>query len=79
MGFARADIDKDRCEGHGRCYASFPELFDSDDDGFAEARDVSCPEGTTLDGSLIAAAQGCPEHAIGIIRFGLADDEKAGQ
>ena len=31
----RIVLDRDKCQGHGRCYALAPELFDADDEGYA--------------------------------------------
>ena len=28
-------FDRDACQGHGRCYTLAPDLFDSDDEGYA--------------------------------------------
>ncbi len=30
----RVVIDEERCTGHGRCYATAPEVFAADDDGY---------------------------------------------
>lgn len=55
-------IDQNKCQGHGRCYAIAPDLFDLDEFGHAfisqkefaeESREVA-----------ILAAQNCPENAI---------------
>ena len=27
--------DREKCQGHGRCYALAPELFDADDEGYS--------------------------------------------
>lgn len=57
------EYDRSRCQGHGRCYALAPELFDSDDEGFA----VVLVSGE-LDADQVAAAtlaaDNCPEYAI---------------
>ena len=31
----RVTVDADRCEGHARCWAVCPEVFDLDDEGHA--------------------------------------------
>jgi len=59
----RIVFDRDACQGHGRCYSLAPDLFDSDDEGYAVV---------VLDGDLTAeqegkarlAADNCPEYAI---------------
>ncbi|MEV5647082.1 ferredoxin [Nocardia sp. NPDC052254] len=57
-------IAKDRCMGHGRCYAMAEALLTDDDEGFVAERGTSweVPEGLT--GQAEAAADACPETAI---------------
>jgi len=53
----------EKCQGHGRCYALAPELFESDDYGNAKL----CGDGTVLPGQeedARLAADNCPEFAI---------------
>ena len=53
----------DKCQGHNRCYAIAPELFDVDDYGYAtELGDGTVPPGMEEKAELAAA--NCPEHAI---------------
>lgn len=56
-------VDPDRCQGHNRCYALAPELFDVDDYGNAEAKDggVVPPE---LEVKARVAEANCPEFAV---------------
>ena len=58
-------IDKTRCEGHGRCYVLFPELFDADDmgDGEVRQRDLGTPERIA---DAETAVLNCPERAISL-------------
>ncbi|HVV11256.1 ferredoxin [Amycolatopsis sp.] len=58
----RAVIDADRCEGHARCVARAPELFDVDDEGKSFVLTGEIPP--ELAGAAAAAAQACPERAI---------------
>lgn len=61
----RISVDPARCQGHALCLAAAPELFDSDDDsGHAFVPEPEVPPGLTLEAQ--RAANGCPEHAIGI-------------
>lgn len=61
----RVIIDSDKCQGHNRCYALAPELFDVDDYGTAIARnDGQVPEG--LEAKARLAVANCPEFAISI-------------
>ena len=61
----RVHIDDNRCEGHGRCYALAPELFEPDDIGNGhEVGDGTVPEGMEAKAEL--AVKNCPERAISI-------------
>lgn len=60
-------LDNAKCQGHGRCYALAPELFESDDEGYAVLKvtgDVPCER----EDDAILAADNCPEYAIEIQR-----------
>jgi ferredoxin len=63
----RISVDADKCQGHNRCYALAPELFDVDDYGYASAvgDGVVPPE---LEEKAELAAANCPEYAITITR-----------
>jgi ferredoxin len=59
----RISLDADKCQGHNRCYALAPELFDVDDYGIAVVvGDGSVPTG--LEEKARLAAANCPEFAI---------------
>lgn len=61
----RVRVDDERCEGHGRCYAVAPELFEPDDIGNAVViGDGIVPAELTSKARL--AAENCPEHAVTI-------------
>lgn len=55
-------VDAEKCQGHGRCYALAPDLFDLDENGNALAKDGLVPPGQ-VELAEIAAAN-CPERAI---------------
>jgi ferredoxin len=61
----RVHVDSEKCQGHNRCYALAPDLFDVDDLGFATERGAGevPPE---LEGQARAAVANCPEFAISI-------------
>lgn len=62
----RVKVDSDRCQGHNRCYAIAPELFDVDDLGYAtEIGDGTVPP--ELEDKARLAVANCPEHAIEIV------------
>ena len=56
-------LDREACQGHGRCYALAPDLFESDDEGFAVLLvEGDVPAGREDDARL--CADNCPEFAI---------------
>jgi ferredoxin len=58
-------VDAERCQGHNRCYALAPELFDVDEYGMASAKDDgTVPEG--LEEKARLAEANCPEFAVEI-------------
>jgi ferredoxin len=61
----RVHVDPEKCQGHNRCYALAPELFDVDDLGNAfELNDGIVPEG--LEDKARSAVANCPEYAISV-------------
>lgn len=59
-------INQNRCQGHNRCKAIAPELFELDDFGNArEAGDGRVPPGMEEKSALARA--NCPETAIEIV------------
>ena len=61
----RVRVDNEKCQGHNRCYALAPELFDVDDYGDAHERnDGVVPAG--LEEKARLAVSNCPEYAISI-------------
>lgn len=59
----RLRLDNSKCQGHGRCYALAPELFESDDEGYAVLKVEGDLEPGQQDGAVLAA-DNCPEYAI---------------
>jgi ferredoxin len=58
-------IDAEACMGHGRCYATVPEVFDLDDEGRAELLMITVPPELLRQVQL--AVSSCPERAISLI------------
>lgn len=57
-----ASVDRDLCNGHGRCYMTAPEVFDCDDEGLpVVVGEATTPEELT---ALQRAVSNCPEQAI---------------
>ncbi|MFP6698669.1 MAG: ferredoxin [Alphaproteobacteria bacterium] len=63
----RVKVNADKCEGHNRCCALAPEVFDVDDYGTATALNdgVVPPE---LEEKAKLAVQNCPEYAIEFVK-----------
>ena len=61
----RVRVDRERCQGHARCLALVPELFEVD--AFGEAREIA--DGwvsSDLENKAWLARANCPEFAIEI-------------
>jgi len=56
-------FDRPKCQGHGRCYALAPEVFESDDEGYAVLL-VTGDVPPELEGAARLAVDNCPEYAI---------------
>jgi ferredoxin len=61
----RVHVDSEKCQGHNRCHALAPELFEVDDYGYAhELHDGLVL--AELEAQARLAEANCPEHAISI-------------
>ncbi len=58
-------VDVDKCQGHNRCFALAPELFDVDDLGNAHEVGDGMVPAELVDKARLAVAN-CPEFAIQI-------------
>jgi ferredoxin len=58
----KVSVDEDRCQGHARCWAICPEVFDLDDEGHAVVITPDVP--SELEAKAREAADNCPERAI---------------
>lgn len=61
----QAIVDHDLCEGHGRCYAIAPDLFDVDDDGYSVVDTLTIPADREDDATEVASS--CPRQAIRLV------------
>lgn len=61
-------FDRAKCQGHGRCYALAPTVFDTDDEGYAIPLIEDGEVPTELEGAAQLAADNCPEYAITVER-----------
>lgn len=62
----RVTVDAEKCQGHNRCYALAPELFDVDDYGQAVVIGDGSVTPDHADAARLAVAN-CPEFAISIV------------
>lgn len=62
----RVHIDDDRCEGHGRCYALAPELFEPDEIGSGVVVGDGVVPLELADRARLAVGN-CPELAIELL------------
>jgi ferredoxin len=58
-------VDGEKCQGHARCYALAPEIFDVDEYGQSSVIVDEVPEG--LEDKARLAVANCPEYAIEIV------------
>ena len=63
MTAMKVHVDQDRCEGHGRCYATAPEVFEADDIGNGHEIGDGIVAAGHEDQARLAVAN-CPEQAI---------------
>ena len=61
----KVHVDQEKCQGHNRCYALAPELFDVDDYGTAKEIGDGTVAPELADKARLAVAN-CPEFAITI-------------
>ena len=68
MGTAfKSHVDPERCQGHNRCYAIAPELFEIDDYGNSRAKGDGCVP-PALEEKVRLAVKNCPELAVRLVR-----------
>lgn len=59
----RVSVDRERCTGHARCWATAPEIYTIDDVGYSDIGvDREVPSG--LEDRARAGAAACPERAL---------------
>jgi len=62
----RVRVDGSKCQGHNRCFALAPELFELDDYGYAHERNEGVVPAELAEKARLAVAN-CPERAISIV------------
>lgn len=58
----KVSVDITRCQGHARCNAICPDVFDLDEDGFVVL--LTSSVGNELANAVRDAERNCPERAI---------------
>jgi ferredoxin len=58
------EIRSELCQGHARCFAVSPEVYDIDDDGYISTSSGEVP--AVLESKARAGAQACPEKVIAL-------------
>ena len=62
----KIQVNAEKCQGHARCYALAPELFDVDDYGQSSVRGDGVVPAELVDKAKLAIAN-CPEYAIDVL------------
>jgi ferredoxin len=62
----KVHLDRERCQGHGRCYVLASSVFESDDDGYGFVISGAVPD--DFHDAARKGAGNCPEDAITLIR-----------
>jgi ferredoxin len=57
-------VDRDRCQGHLRCYALVPEVFEPDELGHAFTSEAGNEVPPDLESKVRQSVGNCPEQAI---------------
>lgn len=58
-------VDHILCQGHARCYALAPDIFELDDSGYIVAGDIDVPAGQ--EAIARRGARACPERALTVL------------
>ena len=62
----KVSVNAEKCQGHGRCFALAPDLFDLDDFGLSSViGDGTVPPGRESAVRLVVA--NCPEFAVEVV------------
>ena len=63
MKTLRVRVEAERCQGHNRCCAVAPELFEADELGNAKVKGGGAVP-PALEAKARLAVKNCPEHAV---------------
>lgn len=62
----RIIVHREKCQGHARCWAMAPDVFDLDDEGYVVAGDIAVAPDREQDAW--RGAKSCPERALDVER-----------
>ena len=62
----KVHLDRERCQGHGRCYVLAPAVFSPDDDGYGYV--ITDDVSPDLEEAAHKGVNNCPEDAIVIVK-----------
>ena len=62
----RVRVDRQKCQGHNRCYLTCPEVYKIDEDGYSYLERAEVPIG--IEEKARRGAEVCPENAIIVTR-----------
>ncbi|ATP19427.1 ferredoxin [Sphingobium scionense] len=57
-------VHREKCQGHARCWAMAPDIFELDDEGYIMPGDIDVPE--EQERLAWMGAKSCPERALDI-------------
>jgi ferredoxin len=60
-------VDQARCNGHARCNAAAPDIYELDDLGYCAISELTVPAGR--EEAALKGAEDCPERAISVERL----------
>ncbi|HEV8421231.1 MAG TPA: ferredoxin [Actinomycetota bacterium] len=61
----KVKVDREKCQGHNRCHALAPQIFDVDELGYSVVLVDEIPAG--LEDLALKAVRNCPERAISVV------------
>jgi ferredoxin len=71
----RVQVDREKCQGHNRCRALAPRVFDVDELGYSFV--IADPVPPDMEERALLAVRNCPERAISVVEEEPARPESA--
>ena len=63
----KVHVDQAKCQGHGRCYALAPEVYDADDEGHCVLLFPDADVPAEHEAKARLGAANCPERALTVV------------